>query len=94
MVFASPLGTCLDPRSFARKFDILLKKAGLPRIRFHDARHTVATLLLEQNEHSKVVQEILGHASISTTLDTYSHVSIELKKKAAYVLGRLYEGAK
>jgi integrase len=48
--------------------------AGLPDIRFHDLRHTCATLLLNSNVHPKYVQELLGHASISQTLDTYSHV--------------------
>jgi integrase len=83
LVFCSPKGTPLDPRSFTRHFDTLLNKAGLPHIRFHDARHTVATLLLEQNEHPRVVQELLGHSDISTTLGTYSHVSSDLKRKAA-----------
>ncbi len=52
----------------------VLGKAGLPSIRFHDLRHTCATLLLSRNVHPKVVQEMLGHATISITPDTYSHV--------------------
>jgi len=51
-----------------------LKRAGLPHIRFHDHRHTYATLLLSKNVHPKFVQELLGHATITITLDTYSHV--------------------
>jgi integrase len=51
-----------------------LKRAGLPHIRFHDLRHTCATLLLSKNVHPKFVQELLGHATIAITLDTYSHV--------------------
>ena len=53
---------------------MLLKKAGLPDIRFHDLRHSAATLLLSAGVHPKVVQEILGHSQISMTLDMYSHV--------------------
>jgi integrase len=75
LVFASEVGTLMNPsnlrkRSFAR----LLKKAHLPPIRFHDLRHTCATLLLCRNVHPKYVQELLGHANIAITLDTYSHV--------------------
>ena len=51
-----------------------LAKAGLPRIRIHDLRHTAATQLLERGVHPKVVQEMLGHSTITLTLDTYSHV--------------------
>ena len=51
-----------------------MKRAGLSRIRFHDLRHTCATLLLSRNVHPKYVQELLGHANIAITLDTYSHV--------------------
>jgi integrase len=52
----------------------LLQKAGLPEIRFHDLRHSAATMLLGMGVHPKIVQEILGHNQISMTLDTYSHV--------------------
>jgi integrase len=51
-----------------------LERAGLPPIRFHDLRHTCATILLSRGVHAKLVQELLGHATISITLDTYSHV--------------------
>lgn len=57
-----------------RSFAPLLKKAKLPQIRFHDLRHTCATLLLSRNVHPKHVQELLGHSNIAITLDTYSHV--------------------
>ncbi len=58
----------------ARSFKPLLKRAELPNIRLHDLRHTRATLLLGKGVHPKFVQELLGHATISITLDTYSHV--------------------
>ena len=75
LVFAAETGTPINPSNLRqRSFAPLLKKAGLPHIRFHDLRHTCATLLLTQNTHPKFVQELLGHATIAITLDTYSHV--------------------
>ena len=75
LVFPSTVGTPLDHRNLARSFKTLLKSAGLPQaFRLYDLRHTCATLLLSRNVHPKYVQELLGHASISQTLDTYSHV--------------------
>ncbi len=75
LVFASMVGTPLSRRNLTRSFKALLRRAGLPRtVRFHDLRHTCATLLLGKGFNSKFVQELLGHATISITLDTYSHV--------------------
>jgi integrase len=75
LVFATHGGKPLDSHNVARtSFKPLLKKAGLPDIRFHDLRHTCATLLLSQGHHPKLVQELLGHASVAMTLDRYSHV--------------------
>ena len=65
-----------------RSFEPLLKTAGLPRIRFHDLRHTSATLLLGQGVHAKIVSEMLGHTKISTTLDLYSHVTPTMQRQA------------
>ena len=68
------MGTPLDARNVAGEhFKPLLKRAGLPEIRFHDLRHTCATLLLSRGTHQKYVQELLGHKSIKLTLDRYSH---------------------
>jgi integrase len=75
LVFPSTVGTPLSHRNVVRSFKALLKRAGLPAsIRLYDLRHTCATLLLNSNVHPKYVQELLGHASIAQTLDTYSHV--------------------
>jgi integrase len=75
LVFPSAVGTPLSHRNVVRAFKGLLKRAGLPQsIRLYDLRHTCATLLLSSNVHPKYVQELLGHASIALTLDTYSHV--------------------
>jgi integrase len=83
LVFATEDGKPLDPDNFAKRYGTILKKAGLPHVSFHNLRHTYASLLLEAGEHPKVVQEILGHTKISTTMDIYSHVNPELKERAA-----------
>jgi len=74
-VFCTSIGTHLNPtRDMLDQLKALLKKAELPDIRFHDLRHSAATLLLSVGVHPKVVQEILGHSQISITMDVYSHV--------------------
>ncbi len=74
-VFCTSIGTHLNPtRDILDQLKVLLKKAGLPDMRFHDLRHSAATLLLSVGVHPKVVQEILGHSQISITMDVYSHV--------------------
>jgi integrase len=73
----------------AYEFKPLLAAAGLPPIRFHDLRHTSATLLLSAGIHPKVVQERLRHAQISVTLDTYSHVLPGMQREAAAKLDDL-----
>ncbi len=74
-VFCTSIGTHLNPtRDMLDQLKALLKKAGLPDIRFHDLRHSAATLLLSVGVHPKVVQEVLGHSQISITMDVYSHV--------------------
>ena len=75
LVFCTHGGRPLDSHNVARtSFKPLLKRAELPDIRFHDLRHTCATLLLSRGHHPKLVQELLGHASVALTLDRYSHV--------------------
>lgn len=75
LVFASVTGEPLDAGNLmTRSFYPLLKRTTLPKICFHDLRHTCATLLLTQNVNPKIVQEMLDHANISETMDTYSHV--------------------
>jgi integrase len=68
------LGTPLNPNKVLDRFKTLLKRADLPDIRFHDLRHSAATMLLSMKVHPKVVQELLGHNQISMTMDIYSHV--------------------
>ncbi len=84
LVFTDSRGGPLRKTNLLRRwYHPLIKKAGLPRCRFHDLRHTHATLLLSQGVHPKVVQERLGHASVTMTLDTYSHVTPSLQAEAA-----------
>ena len=89
LVFAEADGTYLDPREFTKHFQRLLKQAGLPKVRLHDLRHTHASLLLARGVHPKVVQERLGHSSITMTLDLYSHLTPGLDEAAAATLNGL-----
>jgi len=89
LIFPSTHGTPLDHRNLYRFFKLFLKGAGLPDVRFHDLRHTAATLMLQQGIHPKVVQERLGHADITLTLNTYSHVLPSMQEEAAEKLDEL-----
>ncbi len=73
-VFCQNDGNPIDPDAVTHVFQRVIKRTLLPSIRFHDLRHTHATLMLAQGVHPKIVSERLGHSSISITLDTYSHV--------------------
>lgn len=84
LVFCQPNGKPLHAHNVAqRDFRRIIKRASLPRVRFHDLRHCHATLLLQQGVHPKVVQERLGHTTIGMTLDTYSHVMPGMQEQAA-----------
>lgn len=82
-VFAKYDGSTLQPETVRDAFERLIKKSNLPYIRFHDLRHTHATLMLQQGIHPKVVSERLGHSNISITLGTYSHVMPGMQEQAA-----------
>ena len=83
LVFRTANNTPISPRNLVRHFKSSLQRAELPNIRFHDLRHTAATLLLNSGVHPKVVQEMLGHSQINLTLDTYSHVLPDIQREAA-----------
>jgi len=88
LVFAGKAGNLINPSNLRqRSFAPLLKRAGLPRITFHDLRHTCASLLFQKNVHPKIVQELLGHASVAITLDTYSHMLPGMGGEAADAMG-------
>ena len=91
LVFPGHEGRPLDPSVLTHTFQRLVKKAGISRVRLHDLRHFHASLLLKEGTHPKVVQERLGHATISITLDTYNHVIPSLQAEAADVFaGTMY----
>jgi len=75
----------------AHVFHKLLAEAGLLEIRFHDLRHSMATILLAANVNPKVVQERLGHSTIATTLDIYSHVLPSMQQDVARKLGEMFK---
>ncbi len=88
-VFATAIGDPTPTETVRRTLDRVLKRAGLPHIRFHDLRHTAATLLLADNMNPKKVSELLGHTSVSITLDRYSHVLPSMQRDVAAAMDRL-----
>ena len=82
-LFTTSIGTTLDPRSLGQDFRHICEKADLRLIRFHDLRHSAATIALSQGVHPKIVSEMLGHSRISLTLDVYSHSLPTLQVEAA-----------
>jgi integrase len=93
LVFCTRGGTPIEAQNLrARSFAPLLSAAGLPAIRFHDLRHSAASLLLELGTHPKIVQELLGHANVNITLNTYSHARPTLQVDAVNRLGDLLGG--
>ncbi|MFE3856025.1 tyrosine-type recombinase/integrase [Streptomyces griseorubiginosus] len=85
-VFTTPQGRPIDPTNLTRAFTTLLHRAGLRRIRFHDLRHSTATLLLEQGVELVVIKELLGHAHIGVTATVYAHVRLRLQRDAINTL--------
>lgn len=89
LVFASSIGTPLDGVNVTKRFQALLARAGLPRMRFHDLRHCAATLLIHAGVDMRVVMEVLGHSTIATTMNLYAHVLPAAKEAAAHRLDAL-----
>ncbi|MBD3219588.1 MAG: tyrosine-type recombinase/integrase, partial [candidate division Zixibacteria bacterium] len=93
LVFSNANGLPLDPENLIkREFHPALDRAGLRRIRFHDLRHTYASLLISQGENIKFIQSQLGHASATTTLDRYGHLMPNLDNDAARRLDKTVFG--
>jgi integrase len=95
LVFPNTIGGPMELNHFRRReFCPLLEKAGLPRIRVHDLRHTVATLLFAQRINPKVVSEMLGHSDIAITLGLYGHVTPPMQQEAANAMDALFHAMK
>lgn len=92
LVFALPAGGGVHPDVVTKRMRRLCREAGLPWVKPHGLRHTHATLLLSAGVHPKVVQERLGHASISVTIDLYSHVMPGMQADAAAAVARMVDG--
>lgn len=89
LVFCTTVGTPIAPRNLLRSLRDALERAGLPRMRFHDLRHSCATMLAAEGVPPKTAQKILGHSDVRTTLAIYTHVLEDDEKAAAAVLDRL-----
>lgn len=89
LVFTESDGSPIYPQNLSQRFEAAVRRAGVRPIRFHDLRHTHATLALQAGINPKVVQERLGHSSIAMTLDVYSHVTPSMQEEAAERIGAL-----
>ena len=88
-VFPSPTGGPISPDSVLNMLHRVLKREGLPSVRFHDLRHSFATLALQNGVDIKTVSDMLGHFSAGFTLDTYAHVTTAAQKEAANTMGNV-----
>jgi integrase len=91
LVFCNSVGNILASSEISRALKRALKAANLPDIRFHDLRHSHATILLKENVNPKIVSARLGHSKISVTLDTYSHVTDSIEGIAVETLNELLD---
>lgn len=89
-LMTNPLGECLEPRTFSDYYHQMLDMAGLPRFTFHALRHTFATRAVEQGMDMKTLSAILGHSSVSFTMDTYAHVLPDHKHEEMRLMADLY----
>ncbi|MDI9496738.1 MAG: site-specific integrase, partial [Bacillota bacterium] len=90
LVFITEVGTKLNAPNLRRQWERLLNRAGVSYLKFHCIRHTFATQLLERNVNIKTIQYLLGHSSIQTTLNIYSHVSDDSKANAISKLNNIF----
>ena len=82
-VCVNPLGEIIKPQYVTEHFKVILRKNGMDQIRFHDLRHSCATLMLSNNEEMKRIQAWLGHSTITITADTYAHLEMSSKVTSA-----------
>lgn len=92
LVFTTLIGTPVDSKALLKSFQSSLHRAGLPKMRFHDLRHSCATILLAIGVAPRTVMEILGHSQIGLTMDTYSHIVPELKQEVADLMDQVLQG--
>ncbi|WP_236777872.1 site-specific integrase [Anoxybacter fermentans] len=92
LVFTNTDGSPITPDAIRHRFNRVKEKSSID-VRFHDLRHTHATLMLEAGIHPKIVQERLGHSSITITMDTYSHVLPSLQKEAVEKLEKMLQSS-
>jgi len=93
LVFANIEGKPLDPSMLSHDFGKIVKRAGLQGVRFHDLRHTFASLMLLRGVPAKVISEALGHASVAFTMDTYSHIMAGMQSDAMALLDEVLPAA-
>ena len=94
LVFCTSNGTPISPRNLVRDFKLFLERHGLPDIRFHDLRHSCASLLAAQGVPVRVAMDILGHTNIATTQNIYTHVFDDAKRQAADAMDKLFGGVR
>ena len=94
LIFPSTVGTPLDSQNLTKRFKALLAKADLPDMRFHDLRHSCATLLFAQGVPLGMAQRTLGHSQVNLTMNTHVHIFPEVQKQAADAMERLLGGAR
>jgi integrase len=94
LIICTGKGTPVNPGNVRKHFDAVVRRAGLRRITPHGLRHTHATMLLKQGVPAKIVSERMGHASISITLDTYSHVLPDMQDTAADAMDTIMNGVR
>jgi integrase len=90
LVFASSVGTPIEPRNINRRWDELRVRAGLDTLRLHDLRHGCATFLLAGGIPARAIMELLGHSEIGVTMNTYAHVLPQLREEAADAIDELF----
>jgi len=94
LVFANHDGNPIDPSVLAHNFARIVRQAGLGRVRFHDFRHTFASLALLSGAKPKVISEALGHASVAFTMDTYSHIISSMQEDMMALLDEVLPSGK
>jgi integrase len=92
LVFTTRNGTPVEPRNLNRSFEALSIRAGIRKVRFHDLRHTCASLLHEQGADARMIMEVLGHSSIRVTMDIYTFVRLDSQRSAFDRVGDALRG--